>query len=97
MMLDDLLFCDFLKEIVDHFFNAHFLAIVDGGVFSRIDAELRLNMGDKFVSLVECIDEHFKQSIGTIGVYFSWYAQSFYDFTAYLQDLLLIFAAFTHR
>jgi hypothetical protein len=97
MMMDGLFFRDFLEKNIDHVFNAHFLAIVDCGVFSRIDAKLGFNMGNEFLPLVECMNKHFKQSVSTIGVHFCRYAQRFYDLTAHLQDLLLIFVAFAHR
>lgn len=44
-------------------------------------------MLDKFLSLVECISEHFQQPVSTISVDFSCYVQILNDFAAYLQDL----------
>lgn len=97
MMVDYLFLRNFAKEAIDHFFNPHFLSILYGRILPRIDPKLGLDMLDKFLSLVECINEHFYQSIGTISIHFSRYAESLNDLTANLQDLLLILTALTHR
>jgi hypothetical protein len=48
-------------------------------------------------ALVECIDEHFEQSVGSVGVDLRSYIKVDDDLVSYFGDLFFVFAAFAQR
>jgi hypothetical protein len=94
--MDDFFFRYPIKKGIDHFLNAHALAIFDSWIFSCFISELIIDKLYILLSFCECVDEHFNQSIYTVTINFCCYVQGFDDFSTNFSDLLFELIAFTY-